>query len=97
MLFRSIESITVLEGSSAAVLYGSAGANGALIITTKTGKHNVSGKPSKMEITYKATYTQSDILKYADLQHLYGQGNIYNGVVDDRRENFSWGYLFDAS
>ena len=91
-----IESITVLEGSSAAVLYGSAGSNGALIITTKTGKHNMSGKPSKMEITYKATYTQSDILKFADLQHTYGQGNIYNGVSDDRRENFSWGYLFDG-
>ena len=32
-----IESITVLKGPQAAVLYGSRGANGAILITTKTG------------------------------------------------------------
>ena len=90
-----IESISVLPGPAAAALYGSQATNGAIMITTKKGKHSTPGKPSKMEITYKATYTQSDILKYADLQHTYGQGNIYAGVADDRRENFSWGLPFD--
>jgi TonB-linked SusC/RagA family outer membrane protein len=94
---EEIESITVLNGASASVLYGSAGANGALIITTKSGKRRESGKPSKLDITYKATYTESDILKYADVQHEYGQGNLYNGVADDRRENFSWGLPFDGA
>jgi len=91
-----IESVTVLQGTAGSVLYGSAGANGVVMITTKTGKHSETGKPSKMEITYKATYTQSDILKYADLQHTYGQGNLYQGIADDRRENFSWGRPFDG-
>ena len=90
-----IESVTVLTGPAASVLYGAAGANGAIMITTKTGKHSVTGKPSKMDITYKTTYTMSDVLKFADMQHEFGQGNIYNGVPDDRRENFSWGYKFD--
>lgn len=90
-----IESITVLEGPAASALYGAAGANGAIMITTKQGKKSTGGGPSKMEVTYKAMYTQSDVLKYADLQHQYGQGNIYNGVADDRRENFSWGLPFD--
>lgn len=93
---EDIENVTVLPGPAAAALYGSAGSNGAIMITTKKGKHREDGKPSKMEITYKATYTQSDVLKYADMQHRYGQGNLYNGVPDDRRENFSWGYEFDG-
>lgn len=92
-----IETMNVLPGPAASVLYGAAGANGAIMITTKAGKHNVSGKPSKMEVTYKATYMQSDVLKIPDMQHQFGQGNIYNGVVDDRRENFSWGYKFDGA
>uniref|UniRef100_UPI0036DD98FD TonB-dependent receptor plug domain-containing protein n=1 Tax=Devosia albogilva TaxID=429726 RepID=UPI0036DD98FD len=33
-----IESVTVLKGPNAAALYGSQGRNGAIIITTKTGK-----------------------------------------------------------
>jgi len=91
-----IESVTVLAGPAAAALYGEAGANGAIMYTTKKGRHNVSGQKSKMDITYKATYTQSDVLKYSDLQNSYGQGNIYQGVADDRRENFSWGLPFDG-
>ncbi|HEY1009835.1 MAG TPA: carboxypeptidase-like regulatory domain-containing protein, partial [Daejeonella sp.] len=34
----NIESMTVLKGASAAALYGSAGQNGAIVITTKSGK-----------------------------------------------------------
>lgn len=87
-----IESVTVLPGPAAAALYGSEGANGAVMITTKSGKNRSTNK--KLEVTYKATYTESDILKYPDLQHQYGQGNIYNGIADDTRENFSWGEPF---
>lgn len=91
-----IESITVLEGPAAAALYGERGAFGAVMITTKKGKrHDNGNKASKFDVTYKVTYTQSDILKYANLQHQYGQGNLYGGVADDRRENFSWGAPFD--
>ena len=92
-----IESITVLEGPAAAALYGEKGAMGAVMITTKKGKHHDGNKATKMDITFKTTFTQSDILKYADLQHQYGQGNLYQGIADDRRENFSWGSPFDNS
>ncbi len=90
-----IESVSVLGGAAGATLYGSQGSNGVVMITTKTGRRTEPGKPNKLDITYKATYTQSDVLKYEDLQNTYGQGNIYNGVADDRRENFSWGAPFD--
>ena len=33
-----IESINVLKGATASILYGSQGANGVVIITTKQGK-----------------------------------------------------------
>lgn len=89
-----IESITVLKGPAAAALYGSIGANGAVMITTKSGKSR-HGK-SKTEVTVESKYTLSSILKYPELQNKYGQGNIYDGIADDHRENFSWGLPFDG-
>jgi TonB-linked SusC/RagA family outer membrane protein len=87
-----IENITVLKGAAAAALYGSAGANGAIMITTKSGKAR---KKDKMEVMYSTDYTLSSVLKYPEFQHQYGQGDIY-GIYDDRRENFSWGLPFDG-
>lgn len=87
-----IENITVLKGAAAAALYGSAGANGAIMITTKSGKAR---KKDKMEVMYSTDYTLSSVLKYPEFQHKYGQGDIY-GIYDDRRENFSWGLPFDG-
>ncbi|NDC41760.1 MAG: SusC/RagA family TonB-linked outer membrane protein, partial [Chitinophagia bacterium] len=88
-----IESITVLTGPAATALYGERGSKGAVMITTKKGKNNKT--LSKVDVTFKTVYTQSDILKYADMQHMYGQGNV-DIVADDRRENFSWGRPFDG-
>jgi len=89
-----IESMTVLGGPAASALYGAQGANGAIMITTKSGRKS-SNKRSKIDITYKATYTQSDILKAPDVQSQFGQGSIYTGIIDDRQDNFSWGLPFD--
>jgi len=90
-----IESVTVLEGPAASALYGAAGANGAVMITTKKGKHNVSGKNSKIDVTFKTSYTMSDVLKYPSYQSQFGQGAINGGIIDDRGDNFSWGLPFD--
>jgi len=90
-----IESVTVLQGPAAAALYGSAGANGAIMITTKHGSHKSGDKKSKVDVTYKATFTLSDVLKLPTTQNQFGQGSIYTGIVDDREDNFSWGLPFD--
>ena len=90
-----IESVTVLEGPAAAALYGAAGANGAIMITTKHGRHSTSGKNTKTDITYKMSFTMSDVLKYPEYQTRYGQGALYAGITDDRGDNFSWGAPFD--
>ncbi len=89
-----IESITVLKGPAATAQYGSLGANGAIMITTKKGRRR--DGPSKTDIEVSSSYELSNILKYPDFQNKYGQGNIYEGIYDDRRENFSWGEEFNG-
>ncbi len=52
-----IEAIDVLKDASATAIYGSRGANGVVIITTKTGK------PSKPSINYDAYYGQQSVIR----------------------------------
>lgn len=92
-----IESVTVLPATAATALYGAMGSNGAIMYTTKKGRHVSQGKNGKMDITFKSAYSQSDVVKYPEMQHTYGQGNIYDGLADDRREYRSWGYQMDGA
>jgi TonB-linked SusC/RagA family outer membrane protein len=85
-----IESVTLLKGPAAAALYGTRAANGALIITTKTGK---SLKGKKFEITVNSSYNFETVLKLPEYQNEFGQGG--QGAPDSR-ENFSWGPRFDG-
>ncbi|GGG14556.1 SusC/RagA family TonB-linked outer membrane protein [Pontibacter amylolyticus] len=65
-----IESITVLKGPGAAALYGSRAANGALIITTKSGARGMKG----LGVTVNSNLSFNDVLKWPDYQYEYGQG-----------------------
>jgi TonB-linked SusC/RagA family outer membrane protein len=87
---EDVESVTLLKGPAAAALYGTRAANGALIITTKTGK-SLKGKRSEIILT--SSYNMESILKLPDYQNEYGQGG--QGAPDSR-ENFSWGPRFDG-
>jgi len=61
-----IESMTVLEGASAAALYGSQAADGVILITTKKGK------AGKAEINISSSYT-NDVISYKpQFQNEYG-------------------------
>jgi len=85
---NNIQSMTVLKGAAAAALYGSMAANGAIIITTKSGK-----KQSRKgtEITYSTSYAFENVSGLPDYQTKYGQGtnNDYrHGVYA------SWGQPF---
>ncbi|RPE13857.1 SusC/RagA family TonB-linked outer membrane protein [Chitinophaga lutea] len=86
-----IESMTILKGPAAAALYGSRASNGAVIITTKSGKK---GDNKKNEVTFNSSVTMSNILKLPTFQNEYGQGG--HGTPDPR-ENFSWGPKLDGS
>ncbi|MHA7942389.1 SusC/RagA family TonB-linked outer membrane protein [Formosa sp. 3Alg 14/1] len=63
-----IADVTILKGGNASALYGSRGANGVVLITTKKGK----GKG--FSATLENTITMSDPFLLPDYQNQYGQG-----------------------
>jgi len=67
-----IESINVLKGGAASVLYGSSAANGVIIITTKKGK----SKENQLGITINSSISIGSMDKstYAEYQDGYGAG-----------------------
>lgn len=67
---EDIESITVLKGPGAAALYGSRGANGAVIITTKSGSQKSKG----IGITVNSNASFESMNRSPELQYQYGQG-----------------------
>ncbi|MBQ8152872.1 MAG: TonB-dependent receptor [Prevotella sp.] len=77
---NDIEDITVLKDASSTAIYGSRGANGVILVTTK------SGKEGKVKVSYNAyyswkkiakTYDVLDTYEYAKWQYEYAL--LYNG------------------
>jgi TonB-linked SusC/RagA family outer membrane protein len=66
-----IESISVLKGPNAAALYGSRAANGAIVITLKSGSGLDAGG---LGITATSSFTFEEPLRLPSYQNLYGQG-----------------------
>ncbi len=77
-----IETLTVLNGSAAAALYGSAAGNGVLVITTKKG-----GK-EKASVSVNSGMTFNNPFSLPKFQDQYGQG--MNGNLDANNGN-NWG------
>jgi TonB-linked SusC/RagA family outer membrane protein len=65
----NIESITVLKGPNAAALYGSRAANGAIVVTTRSGRGAAGGQVTASQLT-----TFERPLKLPNYQNVYGQG-----------------------
>lgn len=63
------ESISVLKGAAATALYGSRGLNGAVVITTKSGKGTTG-----LGISVSQTFGIDHAFKTPDIQTLYGPG-----------------------
>lgn len=78
----NIASINVLKGPNAAALYGSAAQNGAIIITTLTGKAGVTN------VSLNTSFMLREPQILTKFQNVYGQGQ--SGVYDKGSE-FSWG------
>ncbi len=68
---NDIESVSILKGGQAATLYGSAGINGAIVITTKKGAKG------KLKVAYSnsTNFEQISFLPY--FQDQYGSGSHY--------------------
>jgi TonB-linked SusC/RagA family outer membrane protein len=94
-----IESLSVLKGPNAAAIYGSRGANGVILITTRKGRNT--GGRIRTEINTNLTF--EDFSVFPDFQDLYGQGSAgefewydgnYGGNNDGTDE--SWGPRLDG-
>jgi TonB-dependent SusC/RagA subfamily outer membrane receptor len=70
---NNIASVNVLKGLAAATLYGTAGKNGVIVITTKSGSASNKG-PKKTEITVNQSYFVNEIASMPDYQNKYGGG-----------------------
>ncbi len=67
---NDIETVTVLKGPAAAALYGSRASNGALIITTKSGK-----KDKGLGISFNSSVLIDKVNRWPEWQYEYGAGN----------------------
>ncbi|QIP17026.1 SusC/RagA family TonB-linked outer membrane protein [Spirosoma aureum] len=84
---ESIESVNVLKGPAAAVLYGSRASAGAIVITTKSGRN----QNNKTEVTVNSSYNVQDVYGLYPFQNSYGQG-ANNAYVNNSTN--SWGPSF---
>jgi TonB-linked SusC/RagA family outer membrane protein len=96
---NDISSISVLKGPNAAALYGSRAANGAIIITTKSGR--LAGRRGQLNVAQYVT--RENPLRLPSYQNSYGQGQFGKfafvdgnggGAYDDYDE--SWGPALDG-
>jgi iron complex outermembrane recepter protein len=64
-----IETYTVLKGGASSALYGSRGANGVILITTKRGK-----KQEGLGVTFNYSYKWTHPYRFREMQNKYGAG-----------------------
>ena len=86
---NDIENVTILKGPSATSLYGSRGASGVVLITTKSG-----AKGDKMKVDVSSSYSFEEAIVLAKRQDRFGQG--YDNLHFDSGENWAWGPAFDG-
>ncbi|MDD5839106.1 MAG: SusC/RagA family TonB-linked outer membrane protein [Bacteroidales bacterium] len=85
---NDIENMSVLKGAAASALYGQEGANGVIIITTK------SGKDGKVNVTVNGGWEFSKVMDIPPLQDIYVGGA--NGIYTTNA-NGGWGPRLDAN
>lgn len=84
---QDIESLTVLKGPNATALYGSRGANGVIVITTKSGK---GARGIAVDVNSNVTINKLNL--FPKLQNKYGTGyediNLYGDLVNINGTNY---------
>ncbi len=83
---NDIEEITILKGPEASALYGSDGASGAIIITTKKGK---AGKP---RISYDNSFRVENVYRYPQIQTRFARGS--NGIYNPEAYSTLYGFKY---
>ena len=79
---QDIEDIQILKDASATAIYGSRGANGVILITTKKGK---SGKP---KVSLSANFTIANATKLKDMLNLEEYARFRNEQLGEKSAQF---------
>lgn len=82
-----VESIEILKGPAGAAIYGASGANGVVLITTKSG-----GQTNTVQANIRFAYSSEDVTDFNQLQTTYGQGS---GAVASASSS-TWGPLLSG-
>lgn len=77
-----IEDITVLKDASSTAIYGSRGANGVILITTKKGKEG------RAKVNASATFTIANATRLLDMINLQEYGLYQNSRIADENVPF---------
>ncbi len=91
-----IDKVSVLKGSAASALYGSRGANGVILITTKTGATR-----KGVGVEFNSNLVFANVMDTYDWQNQYGSGR--NGMAPTSQTEakdaglYSWGGQLDGS
>ena len=77
---ENIESFSILKDASATAIYGSRGANGVMIVTTKTGEYN---SKAKINVTVENSFNYLDkfpeFVDGAEYMKLYNEASMARG------------------
>lgn len=84
-----VEAISILRGGAATALYGQAGSNGVVLITTK------SARAGKMRISFTSTYGIEEVNKFPEVQMMFSQGQ--NSIYNPNEFFPSWGPTVEAA
>ncbi len=92
---NDVADMTILKGGAATALYGIRAANGAVIITTKSGERSAEG----VKVNYSGSVKIEQVSQLPELQKKYAQGsNIFMSLngrdfglwMPDERESFGY-------
>jgi len=84
-----IENISVLRGANASILYGSQGANGVILITTKKGK------AGKIQVDFNSSTVLEQVTGIPDLQFKYGSATSNDYSWSKTAGNYQSNYVND--
>jgi len=87
-----IQELSILKGPTASALYGSKGANGVVLITTKRGK-----KQAGIGVNYSFHYRIINPYRYREVQNKYGAGGPLSLSEPVFMEDSSGTYIYPTS
>ncbi|WP_297087741.1 SusC/RagA family TonB-linked outer membrane protein [uncultured Draconibacterium sp.] len=86
---EDIESIEILKGAKASVLYGYAGANGVVLITTKSGT-----KKKGLGVEVNSSFTWDKVAYYPELQDEFGTGSSIGAALPNAEDTDANGFRY---